>query len=139
MPFGGPSINSSSFALVLGFDWLQRYISTLYFCLGHHFLKTLHHENNLYRFHPRSRKHLDLNNQNASVFVNRHMIYQCIEQCVNNPDPITKCGKRFELTKTFGYHIGLSKCHRSMTNTVRVVYTKTKRMAFVVTAYPIEN
>ena len=84
-------------------------------------------------------KHLDLNNQNASVFVNRHMMYQCIGQCQNNPDRITKCGKRFELTKTFGYHIELSKCHRSMNDTVRVVYTKTKRITFVVTAYPIEN
>ena len=67
------------------------------------------------------------------------MMYQYVEQCLNNPDRIIKCGKRFELTKNFGYHIGLSKWHRRMNDAVRVVYTKTKRITFVVTAYPIDK
>lgn len=84
-------------------------------------------------------KHLDHTNVNASIFFNRRIMYHCVEQCLDTPDILTKCGKRFELTKSFPFCIGLSQFRKRMYNTIRVVYTKTKTACFVITAYPISQ
>ena len=52
-------------------------------------------------------KHLDHNNITSSVFFDREIMYDSINQCVKKPDFIQQYGKRFHLTKTFGYDIGI--------------------------------
>ena len=84
-------------------------------------------------------KHLNHKNVDASVFYNRHVMNKCVEQCLQNPDKITKQDRCFELIKTFPYDIGLSKFRERKLNTVRVVYTETNNIPFIITTYPIEK
>ena len=77
-------------------------------------------------------KHLDINNRDASIFVSKEIMYQCVEECLKEPDTVTKCGQRYKVTKSFNMPIGLPNKHE-----IKVVFKRTKRVTFVITAYPI--
>lgn len=84
-------------------------------------------------------KHLDARNVHASVFFSQHMMYESIKNCLNRPDVVKQYGKRFELIKRFTYDIGLMGYTDQTSKSVKVVYTKTRRTTFVITAYPIAS
>ena len=77
-------------------------------------------------------KHVDLTQENSSFFVNIETMYQCIQACLNQPDSMVKCKQRMTAIKRFTYPIGLSN-----KQTIRLVFKQTKRVTFVITAYPI--
>ena len=74
-------------------------------------------------------KHVDLTQENSSFFVNIETMYQA---CLNQPDSMVKCKQRMTAIKRFTYPIGLSN-----KQTIRIVFKQTKRVTFVITAYPI--
>ena len=78
-------------------------------------------------------KHVDLAEENSFFFVNIETIYQCIQACLNQPDSIVKCRQRITATKRFTYTIGLSNKQTILS----IVFKRTKRGTFVITAYPI--
>ena len=82
-------------------------------------------------------KHLDYNRVNTSVFFDEDTLYQCVYQCLKYPEHRIKNGDRFEAMKTFPYPIGYAKCGRETNDTVKVVFKKTKKSIYVITAYPI--
>ena len=84
-------------------------------------------------------KHLDVSNVQASVFFNQFIMFKSIKLCLNQPDEIWQQGKRFELVKKCPYNIGIMGYTKRSSQSVKVVYTRTKRMAFVITAYPIAS
>ena len=84
-------------------------------------------------------KHLDARNIHAAVFFNQHMIYESIKSCLNRPDVVKQCGKRFELIKRFTYDTGLMEYTDWTSKSAKVVYTKTRKTTFVITAYPIAS
>ena len=84
-------------------------------------------------------KHLDVSNVRASVFFNQFIMFKSVKLCLNQPDVIWQQGKRFELVKKFPYNIGIMGYTKQSSQSVKVVYTRTKRMAFVITAYPIAS
>ena len=84
-------------------------------------------------------KHLDARNVHASVFFSQHVMHESIKNCLNRPDVVKQYGKRFEHIKRFTYDIGLMGYTDQTSKTVKVVYTKTRRTAFVITAYPIAS
>ena len=84
-------------------------------------------------------KHLDANNLSASVFLNRFIMFKSTKNCLNQPDEISQHGKRFELVKRFPYHIGVMGYTSQSSQSVKVVYTRTRKMFFVITAYPISS
>ena len=77
-------------------------------------------------------KHLDINNQDASIFVSKEIMYQCVEECLKEPDILTKCGQRYKVTKSFNMPVGLPSKHK-----IKVVFKRKKSATFVITAYPI--
>ena len=77
-------------------------------------------------------KHVDLTQENSSLFVNIETIHQCIQACLNQPNSKVKCRQWMAATKRFSYTIGLSN-----KQTIRIVFKQTKRVAFVITVYPI--
>ena len=82
-------------------------------------------------------KHLDVSDVRASVFFNQFIMFKSVKSCLNQPDVISQHGKRFELLKRFPYNIGLIGYTKRSSQCVKVVYTRTRRTAFVITAYPI--
>ena len=84
-------------------------------------------------------KHLDASNRSASVFLNRFIMFQSIKNCLNQPDEISQHGKRFELVKRFPYNIGVMGYTNQSSQSVKVVYARTRKMVFVITAYPISS
>ena len=77
-------------------------------------------------------KYVDLAQENSSIFVNIETMYQCIQACLNQPNSMVKCKQRVTATKRFTYTIGgYSK------KTIRIVFKQTKRVTFMITAYPI--
>lgn len=82
-------------------------------------------------------KHLDAYNLSDSVFFSNSIMYSAIQKCLNKPDTEKQRGKRFELTKTLNFDIGLLGFTNEPSNKIKVVFTKTKRITFVITAYPI--
>ena len=82
-------------------------------------------------------KHLDAYNLSASVFFSEHIMYSAIQKCLNDPDTEKRNGKRFELTKSFNFDIGLLGFTDKPSNKVKVIFSRTKRVTFVITAYPI--
>ena len=76
-------------------------------------------------------KHLDPYNIHASVFLNQRIMHDSILECLNQPDVTIVCGKRYELTKTFTSDIGVMAYSSRSSNTIKMVYTKTKRLIFV--------
>ena len=82
-------------------------------------------------------KHLEPSERNASAFFSRFVMNECVEHCLHNPDMTIRKGKRVELIKQFPFAIGLSRKRES--HTIKVVYTKSRRTLFVITAYPIKN
>ena len=84
-------------------------------------------------------KHLDAGYLSASAFLNRFIIFQSIKNCLNQPDEISQNGKRFELVKRFPYNIGVMGYTNQSSQSVKVVYTRTRKMDFVITAYPISS
>ena len=77
-------------------------------------------------------KHVDHTQENSSFFVNIETMYQCIQACLNQPDSMVKCKQRMTAVKRFTYPIGLSN-----KQTIGIVFKQTKRVTFVITAYPI--
>ena len=77
-------------------------------------------------------KHVDLAQENSPLFVNIETMYQCIQVCLNQPDSIVKRRQRITATKRFTYTIELSN-----KQTIRIVFKRTKRVTFVITAYTI--
>ena len=86
-----------------------------------------------------SEKHLDASNLSASVFLNRFIMFQSIKNCLKQPDEISQHGKRFELVKRFPYNIGVMGYTNQSSQSVKVVYTRTRKMVSVITAYPISS
>ena len=84
-------------------------------------------------------KHLDASNLSTSVFLNRFIMFQSIKNCLNQPDEISQHGKRFELVKRFPYNIGLMGYTNQSSQSVNVVFTRTRKMVFVITTYPISS
>lgn len=82
-------------------------------------------------------KHLDVNNLSASVFYSKGMMYSTIRQCLEQPDLKKRNGKRMELDKTFTYPIGMLPHTDLPSYKIKVIYTVTKRVTFVITAYSI--
>ena len=66
-------------------------------------------------------------------------MFQSIKNCLNQPDEISQQGKRFELVKRFPYNIGVMGYTNQSSQSVKVVYTRTREMVFVITAYPISS
>jgi hypothetical protein len=64
-------------------------------------------------------------------------MYSAIQTCLHNPDTEKKHGKRFELIKTFSYDFGLLGHTNKPSNKIKVILTKTKKVIFVITAYPV--
>ena len=62
-------------------------------------------------------KHVDHAQEKGSIFVNIETMYQYIQECLNQPDTITKFRQRVKVTKMFGYTIELFNG-----NTIRIVY-----------------
>ena len=85
------------------------------------------------------KKHLDASNLSASVFLNRFIMFQSIKNCLNQRDEISQHGKRFELVKRFPYNIGVMGYTNQSSQSVKVVYTRTRKMFFVITAYRISS
>ena len=86
-------------------------------------------------------KHLDVSNVRASVFLNQFITFKSVKLCLTQPDVIWQQGKRFELVKKFPFNIGIMGYTKRSSQSVKVVhvYKRTKRMAFVITAYPIAS
>ena len=84
-------------------------------------------------------KHLDASNLSALVFLNRFIMFQSIKNCLNQPDEISQHGKKIELVKRFPYNIGVMGYTNQSSQSVKVVYTRTRKMVFVITAYPISS
>ena len=71
--------------------------------------------------------------------------YRAIQQRLNNSNTENRNGKRFEMTKTFGYDIGVLGFTNEPSNKIKVIFTRTKqnkhtqkkKLIFVVTAYPV--
>ena len=84
-------------------------------------------------------KHFDASNLRASVFLNRFIMFLSIKNCLNQPDEISQHGKRFELVKRFPYNIGVMGYTNQSSQSVKVEYTRTRKMVFVITAYPISS
>ena len=82
-------------------------------------------------------KHLDVYNLSASVFFNEQAMYRAIQHCLNNPNTENRTGKHFEMTKTFGYDIGVLGFTNEPCNKIKVIFTRTKNLIFVITAYPV--
>ena len=82
-------------------------------------------------------KHLDVYNLSASVFFNERVLYRGIQQCLNNPNTENRNGKRFEMTKTFCYDIRVLGFTNEPNNKIKVIFTRTKNLIFVITAYPV--
>ena len=82
-------------------------------------------------------KHLDASNLSASRYLNRFIMSQSIKNCLNQPDEISQHVKRFELVKRFPYNIGVMGYTNQSSQSVKVVNTRTRKMVFVITAYPI--
>ena len=59
-------------------------------------------------------------------------MFQSIKNCLNQPDEISQHGKRFELVKRFPYNIGLIGYTNQSSQSVKVVYTRTRKMVFVI-------
>ena len=72
-------------------------------------------------------KHLDVYNSSASVFFNERVLYRAIQQCLNNPNTENRNGKRFEMTKTFGYDIGVFGFTSEPSNKIKVIFNRTKK------------
>ena len=72
-------------------------------------------------------------------FFSQHVMYESIKNYLNRPDVVKQYGKRFELIKRFTYDIGLIGYTDQTSKSVKVVYTKTRRTVFVITAYPIAS
>ena len=84
-------------------------------------------------------KHLDASNLSASVFLHRFIMFQSIQNCLNQPDEISQDGKRFELVKRFPYNIAVMGYTNQSSQSVKEVYTGTRKMVFVIIAYPISS
>ena len=84
-------------------------------------------------------KHLDASNLSASVFLNRFIVFQSIKNCLNPPGEISQHGKSFELVKRFPYNIGVMGYTNQLSQSVKVVYTRLRKMVFVITSYPISS
>ena len=82
-------------------------------------------------------KHLDVYNTNASVFYSKNIMCKCIAECIKKPDIQRYYNKRYEVTKTFTYNIGMLASTDTPSNKVKVIFTTTKRSTFVITAFPI--
>ena len=78
-------------------------------------------------------KHLDSRNIHASVFFSQHVMYESIKICLNRLDVVKHYGKRFDLIKRFTDDIGLMGYTDQTSKFVKVVYTKTRRTAFLIT------
>ena len=64
-------------------------------------------------------------------------MYRAIQQCLNNPNTENRNGKRFEMTKTFGYDIGVLGFTNELSDKIKVIFTRTKNLIFMITAYPV--
>ena len=84
-------------------------------------------------------KHLDASNLSASVFLNRFIMFKSIKNCLNQPNEISQHGKRSKLVKRFPYNIVVMGYTNQWSQSVKVVYTRTRKMVFVITAYPISS
>ena len=82
-------------------------------------------------------KHLDASNLRVSVFLIRFIMFKSIKNCLNQPDEFSQHGKRFELVKRIFYNMGVMGYTNQSSQSVKVVYTRTRKMVFVITAYPI--
>ena len=79
-----------------------------------------------------------LYSHDASVFFNRYLMNTSVKQCLSIPDTVTICGKITEVTKRFNFDIGLLGFTKRPSQNVKVVYKRTKKITFVITAYPIK-
>lgn len=82
-------------------------------------------------------KHLDVYNVYASVFFNMDTMYHSVETCLQEPDTVKECGKRTEITKRFDFDIGILGFTNKPSNKIKVIFTRTEKICFVITAYPI--
>ena len=80
----------------------------------------------------------DVHDVHISKFHNKRLMDDCVRECLDKPDEVKQKGKRTEVTKSFDYDIGiLGGYARRYSNRVKVVYRKTRRRHYVITAYPI--
>lgn len=82
-------------------------------------------------------KHLGVYNEYASVFFNVDKMYKCVEACLQEPDTVKQIGKRTEVTKRFNFDIGIVGYTNEPSNKIKAIFTRTKKICFVITAYPI--
>lgn len=84
-------------------------------------------------------KHLNYKNLDSSVFFNWTIMHESIKMCLQMPDKVKQKGKRFELVKVFDFNIGTLGYSNRLSNTVKVVYYRTKNTIYIITAYPSQN
>ena len=82
-------------------------------------------------------KPLDATNLSASVFFTKGVMYSAIRQCLEKLDIKKRYGKRVASSKTFTYPIGVLSHTDLLSYKIKVIYTTTKRLTFVITAYPM--
>ena len=63
-------------------------------------------------------------------------MFQSIKNCLNQPHEISQHGKRFELVKRFPYNIGVMGYTNQSSQSVKVVYTRTRKMFFCYHSLP---
>ena len=62
---------------------------------------------------------------------------ETVRECLNNPDEKKQFGTRFMYIKSFDKNIGLLPYEDGVSNTVKLIFKRSKRFIHVITAYPI--